>query len=40
MKFLKLLQLYPPPADANQADRLTESLRKILTHTAVRFRVK
>lgn len=35
VKFLKLLQLYPPPADANQADRLTESLRKILTHTAV-----
>jgi hypothetical protein len=35
IKFLKLLQLYPPPADANQADRLTESLRKILTHTAV-----
>ena len=35
VKFLKFLQLYPPPADANQADRLTESLRKILTHTAV-----
>lgn len=35
VKFLKFLQLYPPPADGNQAERLVESLKKILNHTAV-----
>lgn len=35
VKFLKYLQLYPPPEDSVQAERLTDSLRKILTHTAV-----
>jgi AP-2 complex subunit alpha len=35
VKFLKFLQLYPPPSDSSQAERLSESLKKILTNTAV-----
>ena len=35
VKFLKFLQLYPPPTKSTQADRLNEILKRVLTNTAV-----
>merc|ERR1719375_609833 len=35
VKFLKFLQLYPPPTKPTQADRLNEILKRVLQNTAV-----
>lgn len=35
VKFFKFLQLYPPPTDPDPSERLNDSLKKVLTATAV-----
>jgi len=35
VKFFKFLQLYPPPTEPDPLERLNDSLKKVLTATAV-----
>lgn len=36
VKLLKFLQMFPPPADRSQREKLDEALERIITKTEVR----